>query len=96
MHYTQAALAEIQRIQSVVPIGIPHGAMHDIEIDGYTVPQGTMIVPLQWAIHTSSDIWKNPEEFNPARFLTDEGRFVWHEALIPFQTGTYFKCTLIY
>ncbi|GJQ71364.1 CYP306A1 [Trypoxylus dichotomus] len=87
MPYTEACLAEIQRIRSVVPTGIPHGALEDIEIEGYRIPKGTMIVPLQWAIHMNEETWKDPEDFEPSRFLNEEGRFVKDEALIPFQTG---------
>lgn len=88
MPYTEATLAEIQRIRSVVPTGIPHGALEDMEIESYTIPKGTMIVPLQWAVHMNEKMWKDPEDFEPARFLNSEGRFVKDEALIPFQTGT--------
>lgn len=88
MPYTEATLAEIQRIRSVVPTGIPHGALEDMEIENYTIPKGTMIVPLQWAVHMNEKMWKDPEDFEPARFLNSEGRFVKDEALIPFQTGT--------
>ncbi|KRT82762.1 cytochrome P450, partial [Oryctes borbonicus] len=87
MPYTEACLAEIQRVRSVVPTGIPHGALEDLEIEGYRVPKDTMIVPLQWAVHMNEETWKDPEDFEPSRFLNEEGRYVKDEALIPFQTG---------
>lgn len=87
MPFTEATLAEVQRIRTVVPTGIPHGALEDTEIEGYRIPKGTMIVPLQWAVHMNEKTWNNPKDFDPTRFLNEEGRFVKHEAFIPFQTG---------
>lgn len=31
--------------------------------------------------------WENPEEFNPNRFLTDDGKYKMLSNFIPFQTG---------
>nr|CAD7439764.1 unnamed protein product [Timema bartmani] len=85
--YTEAALAETQRIRSVVPLGIPHGALEDTELAGYHIPRGAMLVPLQWAVHMDPKLWPEPDRFDPARFLTEDNRFYKPEAFIPFQTG---------
>lgn len=87
--YLQAVIAEAQRIRPVVPVGIPHGAVQDGMLGGYKVPRGTMVIPLQWAVHMDPRYWPRPEEFDPARFLDSEGRFFRPDAFIPFQTGRY-------
>lgn len=83
----EAAIAETQRIRSVVPLGIPHSNSCDIELEGYKIPKNTMIIPLQWAVHMNQEKWKNPEEFDPFRFLDEEGRFYKPGDFLPFQSG---------
>lgn len=46
-----------------------------------------MVVPLQWAVHMDEKTWREPDKFNPSRFLDEEGRFLKPEGFIPFQTG---------
>lgn len=85
---TKAALAETQRIRSVVPVGIPHGTLDDTTIEGFHVPKGTMVVPLQWAVHMDPKYWINPNIYDPSRFL-EHGKFVKRDYFIPFQTGKF-------
>ncbi|XP_076251779.1 cytochrome P450 enzyme phantom isoform X2 [Rhynchophorus ferrugineus] len=85
--FVEACLSETQRIRSVVPIGIPHGALDDIKLNGYVIPKGAMIVPLQWAVHMNEKVYPEPENFNPSRFINEEGRYFKPEYFIPFQNG---------
>lgn len=85
--YLEATIAEVQRLRSVVPIGIPHGTIEDVRIGDYDVPKGTMVVPLQWAIHTDPSYWSNPRKLEPERFIAENGSFVKPEAFLPFQCG---------
>uniref|UniRef100_A0A6V7IAG0 Cytochrome P450 306a1 n=1 Tax=Bracon brevicornis TaxID=1563983 RepID=A0A6V7IAG0_9HYME len=85
--YLEASICEVQRIRSVVPVGIPHGTIKDTTLGGYDIPKKTMVVPLQWAIHMSEKYWEDPEEFKPSRFISVQGELQRPEAFIPFQTG---------
>lgn len=87
MPLVEASIAETQRIRSVVPVGIPHGTLEDMEIDGYHIPKGTMLVPLQWAIHMNETAWKNPHEFDPMRFIDENCKFYKPDYFMPFQAG---------
>lgn len=87
--YLEATIAEVQRIRPVVPLGIPHGSTEEIEVEGYKLPKGTMIVPLQWAMHLSSTEWKNGQNFQPERFLDEDGKFYKPDSFLPFQTGMF-------
>lgn len=82
-----AAICETQRIRSIVPVGIPHGCIQETYLAGYRIPKNTMVVPLQWAMHNDPDIWKDPEEFRPSRFLAPDGSLLKPQEFIPFQTG---------
>ncbi|KAJ0180430.1 hypothetical protein K1T71_003834 [Dendrolimus kikuchii] len=82
-----AAICETQRIRSIVPVGIPHGCLADTYLGNYRIPKGTMVIPLQWAIHMDNDVWEDPEVFRPSRFLSPDGSLLKPQEFIPFQTG---------
>lgn len=85
--YFKACISEAQRIRSVVPLGIPHGSVEETEFNGFRIPKNTMLIPLQWALHMNSSIWRNPENFNPNRFLNSDGGYRAPPSFMPFQTG---------
>ncbi|XP_030746633.1 cytochrome P450 306a1 [Sitophilus oryzae] len=87
MPFVEACIAETQRIRPVVPLGMPHGALEDIEINNYIIPKGSMIVALQWAVHQNEEQYHDPEVFNPNNFINDEGKFYKPDHFIPFQNG---------
>lgn len=39
MHYTEATIREILRIETLVPSDVPHKALVDTELKGYTIPK---------------------------------------------------------
>ncbi|XP_063915649.1 cytochrome P450 306a1-like [Zophobas morio] len=87
LHYIKATIAEVARIRSLTPLGIPHSTSEEICIEGFTIPKGVMIMPLLWAIHMDPQFYKEPEEFRPGRFLDSNGHFFKPESFLPFQSG---------
>jgi steroid 17alpha-monooxygenase/17alpha-hydroxyprogesterone aldolase len=87
--YLQAFLAEALRSSSVMPLGIPHQAMCDSTIGPYQVPKGTTVLLNIYAIHQDPEVWENPMDFNPDRFLDDHGCFSAERAtgLVSFGLG---------
>lgn len=88
--YTEAVLLEVQRKATIVPLGVPHASSWDTKLNGHHIPAKTLILPNIWAVHHDPKIWKNPDEFQPERFLDDKGTTVLQrEELIPFCIGKY-------
>lgn len=71
--YVVAFLHELMRFSSFVPVTIPHATTTDTSIMGYHIPKGTVVFVNQWSVNHDPQKWKNPEEFNPSRFMDSEG-----------------------
>lgn len=56
-------------------------------MENYRIPKGTMVIPLQWALHMDPKVWDNPEEFRPSRFLASDGSLLKPQEFMPFQVG---------
>ncbi|XP_072040944.1 cytochrome P450 2J4-like [Amphiura filiformis] len=87
MPYTEATLMEIQRIASIVPLGVPHYASEETTLFGYTIPQNTIIMSNIWAIHHDPATWKDSEIFRPERFLNGDKLAKQPEEYLPFSAG---------
>jgi len=88
MPYTEAMIAETMRFSSIFPGGLMHKVMADTEYKGYFLPKDTIISHNAYYIHHDPEIWGDPEQFRPERFLSPDGKtFKKHEALMPFSTG---------
>ncbi|XP_072044942.1 cytochrome P450 2U1-like [Amphiura filiformis] len=85
--FTCATLLEIQRIASIAPLGIAHSCGKDTTLGPYTIPKGSIVVPNLWAVHHDPDLWPNPDEFNPKRFLDEDEALQENDKLIPFAIG---------
>ncbi|XP_049762275.1 probable cytochrome P450 304a1 [Schistocerca cancellata] len=85
--YTEAILRETMRIQTLLPIGIPHAATEDTTLRGYTIPKGTVVVANLWSMHMDKDVWRDPEHFRPERFLNSDGTLCTKDLTLPFSTG---------
>ncbi|XP_048644354.1 vitamin D 25-hydroxylase isoform X2 [Marmota marmota marmota] len=87
MPYTEAVLHEVLRFCNIVPLGIFHATSEDAVVRGYSIPKGTTVITNLYSVHFDEKYWKEPEVFNPERFLDSSGYFIKKEALIPFSLG---------
>ena len=55
--------------------------------DTISIPKGTLVFIPIYTIHHSEDYWKNPEEFNPDRFLPENKDSIDPFALMPLGQG---------
>lgn len=68
--YLQAVLKEVLRMHPPGPLlAWVRQATLDAEVDGHSVPAGTAAVVNMWAITHDADVWPEPFEFRPERFL---------------------------
>ncbi|XP_060199540.1 cytochrome P450 CYP82D47-like [Lycium barbarum] len=88
--YLQAIVKEALRLYPAAPLSVPHESMEDCTISGYDIPKGTRLLVNIWKFHHDPNIWPNPHEFKPERFLTthkDVDVRGSHFELIPFGSG---------
>jgi len=67
--YVRAVCTEILRWQIITPIAPPHSMTNDDEFRGYSIPAGTMVLINSWAMTRNEDMYPDPTEFKPERWL---------------------------
>ncbi|KAL8476059.1 hypothetical protein ACS0TY_028651 [Phlomoides rotata] len=70
--YLQAVVKETLRLYPPSPIIGLHSSLEDCTISpaGYSVPSGTRLIVNIWKIQRDGDLWPEPLQFRPERFLT--------------------------
>ena len=51
------------------------------------IPKGSQMVISPWHLHRHERLWDRPDDFDPARWATDNGKTCARDAFIPFSTG---------
>ncbi|KAG2043176.1 cytochrome P450 [Suillus americanus] len=72
--YIEALAKETLRWHAVVPTGFPHCASEDDIHDGYYIPKGSVVIPNIWFMLNDPERYANPSQFNPERFLANDGK----------------------
>lgn len=87
--YVEAFIMEVLRFSNVVPMSVPHAVIGDMDIifEGYRIPKGTVIMFNLDSVLFDPEIFNNPKEFNPERFLDANGDVMRPKELIPFGIG---------
>jgi cytochrome P450 len=59
----------------------------DVEIGGYLLPKGTVVLVSPYALQRRAHIWPEPDKFDPDRFLPEAEARRPKSAFIPFSAG---------
>lgn len=86
MQATRNVLRETLRLYPPVPMFVREAARTE-EFRARVVPRGSQIVVSPWHLHRHERLWSRPDEFDPGRWETREGRSTAREAWVPFSAG---------
>jgi cytochrome P450 family 135 len=81
--YLDAVVKETLRVRPVI-VDVARRLTRDIEIAGWRLPAGTLVLPAIAVLHARPDLYESPEEFRPERFVEGGAEsYAW----IPFGGG---------
>ncbi|KAK9757305.1 hypothetical protein RND81_01G155200 [Saponaria officinalis] len=88
--YLDAIVKETLRLYPAEPLSLTRVAVEDCTVNGYDIAAGTQLFVNIYKIHRDPEVWQNPLEFHPERFLTTHKDYEFRGtnfAFIPFGSG---------
>jgi cytochrome P450 len=85
LSYARAVVDETLRLYPPAFI-IVRKAIGPDQIGDLTIPKGSMVSMAPWVLHRHIKLWKDPDAFNPSRFLGDQPK-ARRFAYLPFGAG---------
>ncbi|WP_396613941.1 cytochrome P450 (plasmid) [Haloferax sp. S1W] len=88
LEYTEQVVREVLRLYPPVH-EVRREPVSDVVINGYTIPEGALVVLPTWVMHRDERFWDDPTLFRPKRWSNEEpnGRDRPASAYFPFGMG---------
>jgi unspecific monooxygenase len=67
--YLSAVCNEVLRINPIAITLMPRLVQEEVELLGYSLPPGTLLIPCAYLTHQREDLYPEPKKFKPERFL---------------------------
>lgn len=77
---------ETLRLYPPVPMMVRENTCPE-QLRDRTAPAGSQIVLSPWHLHRHERLWERPDEFDPTRFETENGKSCLRDAYMPFSAG---------
>ena len=88
--FLQATVYELLRVVSIAPLSVPRSTTTTTKLRQFTIPKDTIVFVNLWSVHRDPSTWKDPDVFNPRRFLNGEGEVIdpkFCRGFLPFSAG---------
>jgi cytochrome P450 len=72
--WAMACVAESMRLYPPAWV-LEREVTEDLELDGYVLTKGSIVLTSQYALHRDPRFWDRPTEFLPGRWITPDGAF---------------------
>ncbi|XBH97202.1 hypothetical protein VPH35_087475 [Triticum aestivum] len=86
MTFSAQVTNEIVRLGSVAP-GIFRKTLADVQVKGYTIPAGWLVMISPMAIHLNPEFYKDPLTFNPWRWQDESRKSILLKNFAPYGGG---------
>ncbi|MDE2577476.1 MAG: cytochrome P450 [Hyphomicrobiales bacterium] len=86
MPVAKAVLEESMRLYPPAAI-LTRGVLKAEELAGVTVPPGAIVTVSPYVLHRHQTLWRDPDRFDPTRFLPENRESIDRFAYIPFGAG---------
>lgn len=84
--YTRNVFRETIRLYPPITF-LPRVALEDTRIGDRRIPRGALVIVAPWVLHRHRSYWKDPDVFDPHRFLPERESEMTSGAYIPFGIG---------
>jgi cytochrome P450 len=86
LRQSRAVFRETMRLYPPVPMFVREAACPE-EFRDRKLARGAQVILSPWHLHRHERLWERPDEFDPARFDTENGKDCLRKAYIPFSAG---------